>query len=257
MRMALVVETLRFSARGCLCMTFLLALCVSLPGAMAEEASELESRFVDLGSADFQVREAATSALLVAPWVTEEVLINQFAHATSLEQRHRLLGIARHMLLRQLRERDFMHHAAIRAKASLGVMHVGYSAETARVAGKSAIEVQQTIPGFPGHEHFKPGDLIVSFNGEPFPERSQRDDFVGRITAQRAGDRVEMEVVRDGEVVVVSVVLASSSALNSMYDNQATGLALRPAYAKPWEALKERLWATVTDVEPADASATR
>ena len=66
--------------------------------------------------------------------------------------------------------------------------------------------VRNVVPAGPAMvAGIKQGDIITKINGEPVLE-----SFVGMIQDLTVGDDVEMEVLRDGEYVVVTVVLGEA-----------------------------------------------
>lgn len=70
-------------------------------------------------------------------------------------------------------------------------------------AGVLVIEV---VPGGPAQQAgMRPGDVIVSVDGEPV---DSVEAFLGALRARRPGDRLKVEVIRDGERQTFEVTLA-------------------------------------------------
>ncbi len=108
--------------------TLLLLLFAALPALAAAEPSPAQRQLVaDLDSPDYTTRLTATESLLIDETLTPDALAELAPLAVSLEQKHRLLGIARHHALRQLRLERFEPDGP----GSLGVVQTIQTSPTA------------------------------------------------------------------------------------------------------------------------------
>ena len=195
----------------------------------------------DLGSPDFTVRERATRALLSDPSVDLDALRERFAGADSLEVRHRLLNVIRHHVIRQAREQVYGGQ-----QADFGAA-IGFSHEVLPAAlvphppdmpYGGAVHVLATLPGFPGHAHFQPGDLIVEVDGKTLPPDLTAETFQRLLHGFKAGDMLTFTALRYGEPVRIQLRLASLEALTSMYGNDPQ---LNAPYLRTWLAVRDEL----------------
>lgn len=225
------------------CVCWFVAACGAWPAAGAP----LE----DLGSPDYATRERATRALLTDETRSVEALCGLFARATTPEQRVRLIDVICHHVVRQLREEAFDD----RGGPAIGVSHevlpaalVPRPAQAAGIGGDreaqragetgGAVYVLATLPGFPGHAWFEPGDLIVAIDGRPLPADLTADGFQAILRQSHAGEMLGFTVVRNGERLHVRLELASAAALARMYGNNPL---LKPPYLGAWLAVRDRL----------------
>jgi hypothetical protein len=161
-------------------------------GADAERKSDrgaanLEQLVTDLGSEDFEKREAATIALALnqdLPLSTIEAFLSR--PGLSPEQRARLLVAAREAFVRSPR-------------AAMGVEFRLEETERAIIA--------RAIDGFPSKMVVKEGDEIVEINGVPAANGLGRSIFRPIIISRDPGDVLHLKVRRrveaTGEVAVV------------------------------------------------------
>lgn len=71
----------------------------------------------------------------------------------------------------------------------------------------TGVIVQDTLQGYPAENVLKPGDILVEINGEPV--RTITD--LGKILSKYGpGERVSLTVIRRGEKIYISIVLASN-----------------------------------------------
>ncbi|MFC5043345.1 PDZ domain-containing protein [Ornithinimicrobium kibberense] len=74
-------------------------------------------------------------------------------------------------------------------------------------AALTGAEVRQVEPGSPAAEAgIQDGDLVVAIDGEQVRSAIA---LVGQVRERASGEQVELEVVRDGERVQVTVTLAT------------------------------------------------
>ena len=78
-------------------------------------------------------------------------------------------------------------------------------------APASGVRVIMTTPGFHSNEVLKEDDIILSVNG--ITSESVMSTIQNLIPNYSAGDVLEFEVYRNGEIIQVSVELGRSSAM--------------------------------------------
>lgn len=69
------------------------------------------------------------------------------------------------------------------------------------------VAVQDTLQGYPAEKVLKPGDILVGINGEPIRSIA---DLEAVLSRHGPGERVSLTLIRHGEKIRVSVVLAPS-----------------------------------------------
>jgi S1-C subfamily serine protease len=75
-----------------------------------------------------------------------------------------------------------------------------------RVPADVGVLVLEVVPGGPAEQAgMRPGDVIVSADGEPV---DTVETFLGALRARHPGDRLKLEVIREGERQTVEVTLA-------------------------------------------------
>ena len=117
-------------------------------GVMVAAAAPLPMTVLEeLGSNDYQVRQAASRRLLADPNLTVQDIAALWPAATTAEQRHRLIALARHHLLRSIVQGQFAGPPA----AAIGVTHKPVNPNQMPELDRPAVRVVQTLPGFPGH----------------------------------------------------------------------------------------------------------
>lgn len=205
-----------------------------------------------LDHAEFAVRESAQAVLLADDTLDKAALKQMIQQAKSPEQRQRLLYVAEHHVLRELRERDFGPHTQpaedggiVPGRAPRRPASVGYSYEPVLVeenpdADLPGVRVIATMPGFPGHAHLRRGDIIVQINGTGLSNHHREHDITNwvrwQIASHEAGDTITFTVQRGGKLLAVEMVCAEGLALDHMYTTDAFESAARKGqYQRAWE----------------------
>jgi hypothetical protein len=186
-----------------------------------------------LGDVKYTVRHAAFRKLMFDETVSPAALLEMYRLADSPEQKHRLISLARHHVIRDIRQKRFK---GVNPDGALGLMHAGVTPdEVPQLKGRSAILVRKTMPGFPAHAALQGGDLIIAIQGQPIPSGITRDRvttiFGDRIRDLPAGKAAEFEILRDGKTQTVTVKLANTSALDRIYGGTE---GLEEPYAAMW-----------------------
>lgn len=211
-----------------------------------------------LGHEDFAERESALAFLLTDETLSKEVLKQFIQQAKSPEQGQRLIRVAEHHVLRELRERDFgpnAHRAedfdiapgfANRRPAAVGYSYEPVMAHENPYANLPGVRVIATMPGFPGHAYLRRGDIIVRIAGHSPSLRQQRHEVTNWVSwcirAQEAGDPIDFTFLRDGQMLTVKLTCAEGAALDHMYTTDAFEAAARKQpYKKTWEQVREEL----------------
>ena len=236
----------------------LLLLLASATPARAEAAPD-RAVLDRLGAADHAARATATADLLADPSLSDRRIDGLYAAASTPEQRHRLLRIARHHLLRRLREAHFEPVG----DGSLGIRQSALLSRQLPQIRAPAIAVVSTLPGMPAHEKLRRGDLILAVGGQPLRDdhrgNTLNTSFVALVKRKRPGQPLHLRVLRDGGTIEVEVVLASRRALDGMYREMnvpVAGAAIppEPVLAEPfrsrWQQRRDQLLATGPPVTP-------
>lgn len=216
----------------------------------------------------FAVRESAEAYLLTDNTLSQAVLADLLKQAQSPEQRQRLIRVAEHHVLRELRERDFGDANAAggadaqdprdpfapnglvrqRRPASIGYSYKPVLAHENPYVQLPGVAVIATMPGFPGHAYLRAGDIIVQIDGQGLSRRQQQHQITSwvrqRIAAHEAGDTIDFTILREGKAITLKMTCAQGLALDHMYTTDAFEAAARKApYNKAWDQAREALTA--------------
>ena len=210
-----------------------------------------------LGHEDFAVRESAEAILLTDNTLGKAEIKALIDAADSPEVRQRLLRVAEHHVLREMRERDFGANARPadpelpRVQLDPAPASIGYSYEPVMAHENPQMQVPgvrviATMPGFPGYAHLRQGDIIVQIAGQGLSPNHQHHDITNwvrwRISAHAAGDTMAMTVLRGGEAIQIELVCAQGMALDHMYTTDAFETAARKEpYKQQWRQARAEL----------------
>ncbi|MEM1353809.1 MAG: hypothetical protein AAGC44_10370 [Planctomycetota bacterium] len=214
---------------------------IDLEGKPSDELAVL------LGDIDFEVRQEAMARLVADDTLDELVLRELLVKAETVEQRERLLIIAEHHVIRELRE-QFEADLAFIGTAGVGFTYHAIEPGLNPHTERGASVVTHTMPGFPGFVHLRPGDVIVEINEIPCFSRDENSIqiWVQRsISRQNAGSRITMVVYRRGVEMKLDFSASSITALNHFYQPSSDWGRSRLArdYREHWEGVRERLLA--------------
>jgi hypothetical protein len=202
-----------------------------------------------LDSDHYQVRESATFTLLGDDHLTPQGVFRAYAGATSGEQHHRLLEVARHHFIRALIE----HHFAAGGGGGdttggsggagcLGVQIEGHTAAEDPQLSAPAAAITAVMPGFPCYALLRPGDLILAVAGQRFNDADNGQAIVGqlreRVMQVQAGQTITLTVSRGGASIQVPCKLGSMAALEALYPH--TGPEVNTELAPPFNAMWEK-----------------
>lgn len=213
-----------------------------------------------LADADYTARRRAQAYLMRDTKLTLDELRNFIQASDSIEQRNRLVRIAEHVKLRQIREREFGPNAKpiINADfapnrfnmngASLGFSYTPAPDTDATADNPNAVMVAATMPGFPAHQRLLPGDVILAIDQQRAIHRHRHMDVTSwiqmRISAHRPGDWTVFTLRRDGKIVEVIMACAEATALNNMYTTNLSLAASRnEPYDREWQQAHRKLLA--------------
>lgn len=217
------------------------------PAAAVEDAGILEK----LNDEDYRVRQAVTRRLLSDDALTQEDLNHLYSLSTTPEQRHRLLRVARHHLVRRMMRERLGDQGG---PGSMGLSHhVVQVTAPGEAAPRTGVLVAMTLPGFPAYALLEPGDVIVDFAGEPIPQNMTPAQFQQMIRTFQTGRQIGLTVVRDNVIEHVMFRLGHSQGLGEVYDTG--GITLNEPYRSGWTALRSKMRALVGEAEselPAD-----
>lgn len=206
-----------------------------------------------LGHEDFAVRESAEAFLLSDDTLGQAAIQSLIKEAGCHEVCHRLLRVAEHHVLREMRDRDFgLNRQAFitppSQRASIGYSYKPVMAHENMQAKLPGVRVIATMPGFPGHAHLRQGDIIVQIAGQSLAMNLQHHDinnWVRRlIAAHAAGDTMSLIVLRSGELLKIELVCAQGTALDQMYTTDVFETAARiEPYKRQWQQVQDELMA--------------
>ena len=222
-----------------------LLLATLLPVAFPATAAPppLPDRIAGLDHPDYAVREAATEALLLDDTLDLQALAKAVPPDASPEVRQRLLHIARHHCIRQIRIDSF----DAQGLGSIGIVQSVLTdppppwdpAERRPPAPPAApyALVTRVLPGFPACGRLRPMDRILTLNGQPFSMTDRAEGFQRRLLSLEAGATAVLGVRRGNEIVEVTLILANSTALSGIYAG--SGITLAPPFAARWDAARK------------------
>jgi len=223
------------------------------PGAYGQQPadeSENDARVLaELGNDDYQVRQSATRRLLADDELTQAHLDRLFVMSDTPEQRHRLLRVARHHVIRRMIAKRF---GGLAGPGSMGLSHQVAEAWEPGKEMRVGVMVVMTLPGFPAYALLEPGDVIVYFDGKPIPEKVTAAQFQQMIRGHQTGQVVALTVVRDGLPLEIPFRLGNGQALGEVYDT--SGLVLTAAYRQAWQEDRRRMEGLI---DPGDEKATQ
>lgn len=191
-----------------------------------------------LGDKDYQTRHSMMRQMLADSTISSADVLKAYARAELPEQQQRLITVARHHKVREIRLKQFGRNARLGA---LGLTHSALAAEEMPKLGRSAVRVDRVFPGFPAYVYLEAGDLIIGIQHEPIPNGMTRDQisthFRNVIQSMPAHKPAEFTVYRGGKQVEVKVQLASLDALTEMYLPEG----LQHDYQKQWDAFVKKM----------------
>lgn len=225
------------------------------PPEMADLSHEEVVALLDDSS--FATRRQAEDHLLTDDTLTFASIKPLIQSAESDEQRYRLLRVAEHHVMREVREQEFGNGAAPpqpfenQLRIPNNAAAIGFSYE-AVPAGDNPIETLQgvtvvaTMPGFPGYAYLRTGDIIIAIDGDPAANRPRHQDVTAwiswRISTHRAGDPISFTIIREGRAKTINLHCAQASALSAMYTTDGNKAASRSArYEAIWQASRDKL----------------
>jgi len=210
----------------------------------AQDPPTREQLLDQLGSESHEIREAATVALLADDTLNEQAIRELLEQAQSPEQRHRLLRIAEHHIIRIAWQAQFQGEQSL---GSIGFSYDVLAASDNPHHRRPALQILNTLVGFPGYVYLRPGDLVLALNGAVPPSGNLvvTQDWVRAIIGSRGSDgRIAMTLLRDGEVLELDVPCGRLDALQGVYQVSQRGVSLRtPEYEILWPAARRRLLA--------------
>lgn len=198
-----------------------------------------------LGDPDYATRRAATLHLLNDNSLTADRLTLLMAATNTTEQRHRLLNIAKHHILR----RELAGAPPnVRITGGMGILHKIQQAGMLPQVDGAASVVITSLPGFPGYAAFEPGDLIIGINGKPWPKNLDQLKLDRALSPYSAGDEVSFLVIRDGQSRTATLTLAPSTDLRRMY--QGSDGRLQRTYQRLWDNARADMLKNAPDLKP-------
>ncbi len=208
---------------------------------------QYEQSLAQLGSDDFTQRQHASQQLLADPQLTQEAIESLYTQAHLPEQRHRILALAKHHLLRQMIQERFKNPN----RGAIGIRHEPFAADQFPGLNQPGLVVIRAYPGFPAYAHLFPGDRIVEVDGQSFradlAAAQVGERFVQMVQDHPPNSTVRFTVYRDGQPIQVQFTVANLEALQAMH--QASGQLQKP-FSAAWQARRKALVA-LGDTPPA------
>ncbi len=219
---------------------------VSTPAVESEATAQPgadDSQILDeLGGDDYRARQSTTHALLANEALTQDDLDRLYAQSQTPEQRHRLLRVARHHAIRRMIRQRYTDQDG---PGSMGLSHQVIPRKQALSEDQAGVLVVLTLPGFPAYALLEPGDLLIDFAGQPFPDPLTPAGFQELIRGHKGGETIDLTVLRDGQTLDIRFRLEQGQALAEVYDT--TGMTLKPPYLGQWLKARQRMEALVTE----------
>jgi len=180
----------------------------------------IDALLADLGDADFEARERATTQLMLRTDLTEDALTEALRQSTSPEAHHRLVRVALHRFYRDYRVDDLPAPEA--DSASLGV---DLRVPPNRVVRphqhpqltSPALLVTRTLPGFPAFAHLRPGDLIFAIDANRFGDDFDQNMLIEVIQQYKPQQSMTLSVLRNGQAIDITLQLDSLHRLRSVH----------------------------------------
>lgn len=225
--------------------TSAIAICLCLLAATMPIHADDDHILAQLTHQKFSVRQQATRDLLANPNLDDASIDRLFSLTTNLEQQHRLLDVAKHHMLRRVRQNKFTPGN----RGSLGVSIKTIQAHQLPEHQQGAIYIDRTFPGFPAYWRLEQGDMILAINDQkPLGmDGNEITQFLQKqITGMAPGTPVQLSVLRDNRTINVIVNLASMQALSAMYathpsDNPRISLPLTADLQASWQIRRQQL----------------
>ena len=213
-----------------------LLLLVLAPGLSAAAQPPIDERVVALDHPDYRERLRANELLLSDPTITADQIAAWSRAELTDEQRHRLLIVARHHTLGELRREEF----PAPGPGAIGIRH-GLGGQN----GSQSIRVIQVMPGFPGFGRLRHDDAVLSVDGEKFEGGAGlHERFLARMIGCRAGQEIRMAVRRGDKQLQITIPLANADALHEMYPDQRVnkGSSLAPRFEDRWQEVQRTVY---------------
>ena len=159
----------------------------------------------ELGAEAYPDRVAAEKALQA--WAesggeaANRWLLGEHRSSDNPEIRRRALSVLKSVVLKELtRERP----------GFVGIGMASVKLSDANGGEGYGVEVQLVNPGTPAEKAgLRVTDVIIKLNGKGWTKADAPHEFAGRIEDMRAGDKVQLEIRRDGKKEDIELVLAS------------------------------------------------
>lgn len=160
--------------------------------------------YADLRSEDFRTREDAQQMILKwareKPAQTLELLYGRSLHDDDPEVRQRCLDVVRDLVIDEY-NRDGEGFIGIRMQDEVVQMPEGERP-------RNAVRITLVMPNSPAAEAgLRINDLIVGIEGKTWHDVAALNPFSEEVRKHKPGQRVKLEILRDGTPMEVPVVL--------------------------------------------------
>ncbi len=198
------------------------------------EADGGKTRLGRLGDPHFAVRQSAMDALLRDDSLTLDAISDLYRRATDEEQRHRLLVVARHHMLRLMAVDQFRDGR----RGVIGILMRPVMIDSPDETREPAVRVTAVLAGFPGYAHLRVGDVILSLDRVPVADTNS---FGVMVKRKNPGALVNLTVLRERQRVAIRFNLLDYCAMREMYDLRSPRLPLRAAFSRKWQQQRRSL----------------
>ncbi|MEM7626936.1 MAG: PDZ domain-containing protein [Planctomycetota bacterium] len=195
-----------------------------------------------LDAAEYVVRQAATEQLLTDDSLSPDAIATWAGRELSPEQQHRLLAVARHHTLRQMRLAEF----PAEGPGSIGVVQSIQTPPAKDEPAPAGVLITKILPGFPSVGRLYVGDVILAINGDPVEEGPAKDElFRARMSQFRAGRVIRLTIQRGDNTIEVDLTLANGAALPQMYPKINNKFKLAPRFVEGWQEERRSRFTTL------------
>lgn len=201
---------------------------------------------------DYAMRQSAEAHLLTDNTLDRGTLRQLVTQSKSDEQRFRLIRVAEHHIMRIEREASFggdqpvivdRFNRVIPAAGAIGFSYMPELTQPHPLTGTPGVVVTATMPGFPGHAHLRPGDLVVAIDGRTArPHTNVTSWLSDTIGSHAPGEDITVTIVRDEQLVRLHIACAQAQALGEMYTSNGRDAAFRERpYSDIWRNAQQQL----------------
>ena len=168
----------------------------------AQRAAEIRQRFRDLADPKPSIRADARSWMLAME--RPDLLVLKDVVKRSRPIHRSQVAVLREIVMHVYLRSD----PYVREEEDRGFLGVMFGAEFEVSEPESGgVEIRRRMPGFCAYRYLEDGDVIRAVVGNPTREVHIPGDVIMEVKRYAAGDTVVLEVLRDGRVIRVPIIL--------------------------------------------------